>query len=86
VYLPKPTWRAGLVLTCALSAAIWVAGEALGGIPTRSGTDPNTGPLLVLLAVAFWPGGGADPVPADAVRSVTRPRYSPEFSATVPGS
>jgi hypothetical protein len=60
VYLPRPAWRAGLVLAGLLSAAIWVAGEALGGILTGRGTDPNTGPLLILLALAFWPSDGAD--------------------------
>jgi hypothetical protein len=68
VYLPKPAWRAGLVLACVLSAVIWVAGEALGGILTGSGTDPNTAPLLILLALAFWPGRGTDQVPADALK------------------
>jgi hypothetical protein len=85
VYLPKPAWRAGLVLAATLSAVIWVAGEALGGILTGSGTDPNTGPLLILLVVAFWPGSGADQVPADAVQSVIQPPL-PELSATVPGA
>jgi hypothetical protein len=26
-----------------------------GGILAGSGTDPNTGPVLVLLAAAYWP-------------------------------
>jgi hypothetical protein len=37
-----------------VAAALWLA-EGLGGILTGSGTDPNTGPLLALLALAFWP-------------------------------
>jgi hypothetical protein len=45
-----------------LAAAIWVAGQALGGILTGSETDPDSGPLLILLVLAFWPartaGGG----------------------------
>jgi hypothetical protein len=72
VYLPKPAWRAGLVLAVAVSAVIWVAGEALGGILTGSGTDPNTGPLLVLLALAFWPNSGRYQGPLDAVPSAGR--------------
>ena len=28
---------------------------SVGGIFTGQGTDPNTGPLLALLALAFWP-------------------------------
>ena len=35
--------------------AIWVVGENFGGILAGSGTDPNTGPVLVLLAAAYWP-------------------------------
>ena len=34
---------------------IWVFGEALGRILTGGGTDPNSGPLLILLALAYWP-------------------------------
>jgi hypothetical protein len=55
VYLPRPAARATLLLAVVLAAAIWVVGEALGGILTGAGTDPNTGPLLALLAVAYWP-------------------------------
>jgi hypothetical protein len=54
VYLPASAARATLVLTLALAAAIWVA-EGLGGMLTGSGTDPNSGPLLALLAIAYWP-------------------------------
>lgn len=74
VYLPKPAWRAGLVLASALAAVIWVAGEALGGILTGSGTDPGTGPLLFLLTLAFWPGGAKHAQP-DAADSVPLHRY-----------
>ncbi len=35
--------------------AIWVVGENFGGILTGTGTDPNSGPLLMLLAAAYWP-------------------------------
>ena len=52
--------------------AIWVAGENFGGIFTGQGTDPNTGPMLVMLAIAFWPrrrvGGHHEPVPHAAAR------------------
>jgi hypothetical protein len=57
VWLPRPATRAALVLAIALAAVIWVIGEAFGGIFTGQGTDPNTGPLLGLLALAFWPSG-----------------------------
>jgi hypothetical protein len=55
VWLPAPAVRAVLALALVLAVAIWVVGEAFGGIFTGQGTDPNTGPLLALLALAFWP-------------------------------
>lgn len=54
-YLPSRAARAAIVLAIVLAAVIWLA-EGLGGIFTGGGTDPNSGLLLALLAVAFWPG------------------------------
>jgi hypothetical protein len=56
VYLPPAASRAVLVLAVVVAAALWVA-EGLGEVFTGTGTDPNTGPLLALLAVAYWPAG-----------------------------
>jgi hypothetical protein len=73
VYLPASAVKATLVLALVLSAAIWLA-EGLGGMLTGSGTDPNSGPLLALLALAYWPAVKAVPrraaTPADG-RTVT---------------
>jgi len=55
VFLPGPAAQAVLVLAVAVAALIWVAGENFGGVFTGSGTDPNSGPLLALLAAAYWP-------------------------------
>ena len=44
-----------------LSAFFWVSGQGLGGIFTGSGTDPNTGPLIILLALAMVPAALPDP-------------------------
>ena len=55
VFLPPPAARATLILALVVAAVIWVAGEALGTILTGGGTDPNSGPLLALLALAYWP-------------------------------
>jgi hypothetical protein len=49
------TTRAALLLAIVAALAMWVAGENFGGILTGQGTDPDTGPLLILLAAAFWP-------------------------------
>ncbi len=54
VFRPRPLARAGVVLAIVTAAFIWIA-EGLGGILTGGGTDPNSGLLLALLAVAFWP-------------------------------
>jgi hypothetical protein len=55
IFIPQPAGvRAVLALAVAVAAALWVA-EGLGGILTGSGTDPNSGPLLALLALCYWP-------------------------------
>jgi hypothetical protein len=56
------TLRLALTLAVALGLLFWVS-EGLGGIFTGQGTDPNSGPLLVLLAVCFWPYRGAQTEP-----------------------
>ena len=62
IYLPVRAVRAAIVLAIAVAAVLWLA-EGLGGILTGSGTDPNTGPLLALLALAFWPAAQPGAVP-----------------------
>jgi hypothetical protein len=54
VYPPRPAARAGVVLAIVIAAFIWVA-EGLGGMLAGGGTDPNSGPLLALVALAYWP-------------------------------
>jgi hypothetical protein len=39
----------------AAALAVWVAGEDPGEILSGSATNPNTRPLLILIAAAFWP-------------------------------
>jgi hypothetical protein len=54
-YLPRPAAQATLTLAILVAVAIWVIGQALGGILTGMSTDPGSGPLLALLALAYWP-------------------------------
>ncbi len=56
VFVPRAR-KAALVLGAALSLGYWVVGQAFGGILTGTGTDPNAGPLFVLLALALTQGG-----------------------------
>jgi hypothetical protein len=53
--LAGPLARPGLLLGMAVATVIWVVPENFGAILTGAGTDPNTGPLLVVLALAYWP-------------------------------
>jgi hypothetical protein len=86
VYLPATAARATLVLAIVVAAAIWVFGEALGTIFTGGGTDPSSGPLLALLALAYWPGQirihrparrSAHPPTATRPESAGRPTANP---------
>jgi hypothetical protein len=64
-YLPTRLARVAIALAVVLAVAIWLA-EGLGGLFTGGGTDPNSGPLLALLAVAFWPTAPRPTVPSPA--------------------
>jgi hypothetical protein len=55
VYLPAPVARATLALAIVVSLVIWVVAEAFGGILAGGATDVNSGLLLILLALAYWP-------------------------------
>jgi hypothetical protein len=55
VYLPWPATKVTLVLAIVVAVVIWVFGEACGMILAGGATDPNSGPLLVLLALTYWP-------------------------------
>jgi hypothetical protein len=59
VYLPPFAARTVLIIAIVTATAFWIA-EGLGGMLTGGGTDPSSGPLLALVALAFWP------VPRDA--------------------
>ena len=76
-----------LALAAVLALAIWVVGENFGGLTSGTATDPNTGPLLLLLIAAYWPprgqpAGGQDRGSARPSGSV-RP-LSSETSAPLP--
>jgi len=60
-FLPLITARLTLVAAVVLCAVIWVVGEGFGNVFSGSGSDPNTGPLLILMVAAFWPRPTADP-------------------------
>ncbi len=53
LFVSRPT--AFLLAGAALELVLWVTGQALGGILNGMATDPNAGPLIVLLAIALLP-------------------------------
>jgi hypothetical protein len=59
--------RETLIVGALLSIVYWVLGQSLGGLTTGTATDPNIGPLFVLLALALWPHG------RQAARASVRP-------------
>jgi hypothetical protein len=61
VYMPPPLARSTLLLALVVAAFIWVFGEAFGQILAGGATDPNSAPVLALLALAYWPLGTAGP-------------------------
>jgi hypothetical protein len=64
-------------MAMAVALVIWVVGENLGAIFTGSATDPNSGPMLALLAAAYWPAGEAVTAPAaDPPAAPARPAQS----------
>jgi hypothetical protein len=66
VFLPPSAARGTLVLAIVVAAVIWVVGEAFGAILAGGATDLNSGPLLILLALAYWPLASTSRGPAPA--------------------
>jgi hypothetical protein len=61
VYLPPQLTLVTLVLAIVMFAVIWVAVQDFGGILAGGATDPNSGPVVILLAIAYWPQIGPEP-------------------------
>jgi hypothetical protein len=55
VFGPPAAARGALLLAILVAALLGVFGQGLGGMLTGQGTDPGTGPPLILLALAYWP-------------------------------
>ncbi len=67
VFLPGRWSPWVTVAACVVALAIWIIGENFGGVFSGSGTDPNSGPLLILLACIYWPRR-REPEPAPALQ------------------
>ena len=63
--LPAKVARWTMVVAIVVYGVIWIFGQNLGGLFSGSATDPDTGPLLVLLVLAYWtPVPRRSPAPA----------------------
>ncbi len=75
-FLPAPLARPLLSLSLLLAGAIWVTAQDFGGIFTGRATDPNSGPLLLLVVLAYWPFWGASYAGARLAWRLFRPSGS----------
>jgi hypothetical protein len=79
--------RLAVVLGMALALGYWVVGQDLGQFWSGIATDPDTGPLAVLLGLAVlgspaWrAGGGGQPAPASSRLRVTAEPATPTPAA-----
>jgi hypothetical protein len=55
VFLPHQIAQVTLVLAITVFAVIWVAAQNFGGILAGGATDPNSGLLLIVLTLTYWP-------------------------------
>jgi hypothetical protein len=59
VFLPPQAMKLIVVLAVVVFSLIWIAVQNFGGILAGGATDPNSGILVVLLALIYWPLDGA---------------------------
>jgi hypothetical protein len=55
VFLPPPFTQLTVVVAVVVFAVIWIAVQDLGGVLAGGMTDPNAAPLVVLIALLYWP-------------------------------
>jgi hypothetical protein len=55
VYISPSFTQFMIVMVIVVFAIIWIAVQNLGGILAGGATDPNSGPLIILLALIYWP-------------------------------
>ncbi len=55
IFAPPAITRGVVVAAIVVSAFIWLIGEAAGAVFGGQSTDVNSGPLLALIALAYWP-------------------------------
>jgi hypothetical protein len=73
VFLPPHITRATLFLAIVTFGLIWLVVQDVGGILAGGATDPNAAPLVILLALLYWPiSGSSSPTHGDGVARQAR--------------
>jgi hypothetical protein len=80
IFLPAPGVRVTVVLAVAAALVIWLVGQDLGEVLAGNATDVNSGPLLALIALAYWPLR-THPGPPRRRRAPARPAAGTEGGA-----
>jgi hypothetical protein len=73
-----------LIAGAALSMDFWVLGQSFGGIVTGLATDPNAGPLFLLLALALFPNRSPAPEAASEPPAATPTSLAGHTGTLVP--
>jgi hypothetical protein len=72
VFLPPRITEATLFLAVVVFGLIWIAIQDVGGIFAGGATDPNAAPLVILLALIYWPISDTRSTSGDVAASPTR--------------
>jgi hypothetical protein len=55
VFMPPQATQFTVVLAVVVFVLIWVGVQDFGGVMAGGATDPNAAPLVILIAVIYWP-------------------------------
>jgi hypothetical protein len=67
IFLPPRFTKATLFLAVTMFGLMWVVVQDVGGILAGGATDPNAAPLIILLALIYWPSTTARSTPSATV-------------------
>ena len=78
--------KPALALSTSIGLIYLFIGQGIGGILTGSGTDPGTGPLIILLAISLYPLHRDSRPPTWRLRDTTKRSHAPERHTYVMGA
>jgi hypothetical protein len=67
VFMPPAITQFTVVLAVVVFGLIWIAVQDFGGILAGGATDPNAAPLMILIALIYWPFATARVAPGGVV-------------------